>query len=71
MSNKTSFDPKKHGIEKFGTITMTEDGNLHLMDFEMASFSNEKNQSTQIVVATILSDFFQAFAEHVKSQEEL
>ena len=64
------FNPKDYGIEKFGTITMGEDGNIVLSDFEIVSQSNKKNQNPEIVCATVLSDFFQAFAEHVKSNYE-
>ena len=69
MSNE-KFNPKDHGIEKFGTITMSEDGNIELKDFELIGPSDKH---PEIVCATVLSDFFQAFAEHVRNnhREEL
>lgn len=71
MSNEIEFNPKDYGIEKFGTITMREDGNICIEDFEMISASDAKDQNAQFVAATVLSDFFQALAEHIKRQEGL
>ena len=70
MSNETEFNPKDYGIDKFGTITMLENGDILIEDFDLVSASDAKDQNPRVVIATILSDFFQAFAEHVKSQEE-
>jgi len=61
------FNAKDYGIEKFGTITMGEDCNIILSDFE---FIGDTNKHPEVVCATVLSDFFQAFAEHIKSNHE-